>query len=98
DGKLDLFSLEPQSLGALVRLLPALKRGPGPATQGGQLMRGEKIRIETARRRSSNTDGEVLTHTPAEFRVLPQARTVRVPRTYREAFIARQGEYSGQHS
>lgn len=92
DGKLDLFSIEPQSLGALVRLLPALKRGPRPATQGGQLMRGENIRIHTARRRSINTDGEVLTHTPAEFRVLPKALKVRVPQAYHEAFVARQEE------
>lgn len=90
DGKLDLFSLQPQSLGLLIRLLPALVRGPNPATRGGQLMRGTHIHIDTRRRRSINTDGEVLTHTPAVFRVLPQALTVRVPMAYREAFVARE--------
>lgn len=84
DGKLDLFSLEPQSLGALLRLLPALRRGPDTSTRRGHLMQGQWFDIDTARRRSINTDGEVLTYTPATFRVLPQALTVRVPAAYRE--------------
>src|SRR5699024_6111701 len=90
DGKLDLFSLQPQTLATLMRELPALKRGPDATTPGGQLLQGTHIRIDTKRRRSINTDGEVLTHTPAAFRVLPQALTVRVPEVYQQAFMARQ--------
>lgn len=89
DGKLDLFNLEPQGLGHLVRLLPALIRGPASTTRGAQLIQGTRIRIDTRRPRSINTDGEVLTRTPAVCRVLPRALTVRVPTAYRQAFLAR---------
>lgn len=89
DSRLDLFSLEPQSAGRLMRLLPALIRGPDPTTRGTQLMQGARIHIDTTRPRSINTDGEVLTHTPATFRVLPQALTVRVPKAFRDEFFAR---------
>src|SRR5699024_2935287 len=95
DGQLDLFSLEPQSLGSLMRMLPALLRGPDASVRGGRLMQGASIRIVTRRRRGVNTDGEVLTHTPADFRVLPQALTVRVPSAYREAFERRVAVSSG---
>lgn len=90
DGMLDLFSLDPQSMGALIRLLPTLLHGPGPSIRGGQVMQGKQIRIVTRRPRSINTDGEILTRTPAVFRVLPAALTVRVPKAYREAIVARQ--------
>lgn len=89
DGKLDLFSLEPQSAPALMRLLPTLIRGPSGAIRGGQLMQGTHMRIVTRHPRAINTDGEVLTHTPALFRVLPRALGVRVPTDYQEAFRAR---------
>lgn len=89
DGHLSLFNLEPQSLGSLMRLMPALLRGPGPSVRGGQLLRGTRIRVETRRKRSINTDGEVLAHTPAEFELLPQALKVRVPQAYRQAFERR---------
>lgn len=93
DGKLDLFSIDPQGLGAMTRLLPALIRGPNHAMRGGQLMQGAHIRIDTSRPRSINTDGEVLTHTPAVFRVLPRALAVRVPRAYPETFAAREARF-----
>lgn len=89
DGRLDLFSLKPQSLGSLMRLLPALRRGPDASFRGGQLLHGTHMRIETRRKRGINTDGEVLTHTPAEFSLLPGALSVRVPKAYREAFDKR---------
>lgn len=79
DGKLDLFSLHPQTLSEVTRLLPALLLGPRPSSRGGQLMQGRRIRVLTKHPRAINTDGEVLTQTPADFRVLPGALTVRVP-------------------
>lgn len=89
DGMLDLISLEPQSVGEMIRMLPALLRGPAHSDQRVQLLKGKRMRIETRHRRSINTDGEVRTHTPAEFRVHPKALTVRVPQAYRQAFVAR---------
>lgn len=89
DGRLDLFSLKPQSLGALMRLMPTLIRGPSRSIRGGELMQGTHFRIVTARPRAINTDGEVLTHTPAVFRVLPHALKVRVPNAYRTEFASR---------
>src|SRR5699024_5615229 len=89
DGRLVLFSIKPQSLGALARLLPALIRGPDGSIQGGELMRDAEFRIDTGRSRRINTDGEELTHTPATFRVHPGALKVCVPTAYREAYDAR---------
>jgi len=89
DGRLDVFSLNPQGLGEMMRLLPSLVRGPNPTHHGGEVLYGRNIRVITGRRRSINTDGEVLTRTPADFTVLPHALQVRVPPAYRAAYEAR---------
>ncbi|HLQ85628.1 MAG TPA: lipid kinase [Salinisphaeraceae bacterium] len=90
DGRLDLFSLEPQTPAEMLRLLPTLLRGPDSSIRGGELLQGTHIRVITARPHAINTDGEVLTHTPALVRILPRALRVRVPQAYRAAFEARQ--------
>lgn len=89
DGRFDVFNLEPQGLLSLLRMLPALLRGPDASIRGGQLMQGRHIRVLTRRRRGINTDGEVLTHTPAEFCMLSRALTVRVPAAYRADYERR---------
>ncbi len=82
DGRLDLYSLEPQGFWSLVGKLPALVRGPDQSIQGLQLFDAIEFRVTTHRPMPINTDGELLTETPATFRVLPKALTVKVPREY----------------
>jgi diacylglycerol kinase (ATP) len=79
DGRLDVFSLEVSSVWGLLRLLPALRSGRHHAWVGVHGMSGETVEIRTRRRRSVNADGEITTHTPASFRVLPQAVQVFAP-------------------
>lgn len=85
DGTLDLYSLKPQRISSLIRMLPALMRGPDKSIQGVQLFESPEFVIETDRVMPINTDGEILTETPATFRVLPGALTVKVPRDYLDA-------------
>lgn len=87
DGRLDLYSLEPQPTWSMIAMLPALVRGPDKSIQGVQLFEATEFRVATGRPMPINTDGELLTETPATFRVLPRALTVKVPREY----IARYG-------
>lgn len=83
DGRLDLYSLKPQPLSSLLARLPGLVRGPSRAMQGVQLFEGTAFRVRTDDDPMNiNTDGEILTTTPATFRVLPGALTVKVPQTY----------------
>lgn len=82
DGRLDLYSLKPQPLRSLLAMLPGLMRGPHKTMQGVQLFEGKEFEIRTREPMDINTDGEILTATPAMFRVLPRALTVKVPQDY----------------
>ncbi|MDA3919595.1 MAG: lipid kinase [Salinisphaera sp.] len=82
DGRLDVYSLKPQPLWSLVGSLPGLVRGPDKSMQDVQLFEGTEFHITTDRPMDINTDGEILTRTPATFRVLPGALTVKVPQEY----------------
>ncbi|WP_158583490.1 lipid kinase [Salinisphaera sp. Q1T1-3] len=86
DGTLDLYSLKPQRAGSLIRMMPAFIRGPDKSVQGVQLFEGQAFDIETDRPMAINTDGEILTETPASFRVLPRALTVKVPQSYVDTY------------
>jgi YegS/Rv2252/BmrU family lipid kinase len=82
DGRLDLYSLKPQSLTRLIGMLPALVRGPDKSIQGVQLLEGTTFEVDTGRPMPINTDGEILTETPASFRIWPAALQVKVPQEY----------------
>ncbi|MGN8157556.1 lipid kinase [Salinisphaera sp. RV14] len=82
DGRLDLYSLKPQPLPSLIAMLPGLVRGPHKAMQGVQLFESTAFEIHTEQPMAINTDGEILTATPATFRVWPRVLTVKVPRAY----------------
>jgi diacylglycerol kinase family enzyme len=43
------------------------------------MLRGDKFEVRTRRPRPVNADGEIITQTPAVFRVLPKAIDVIVP-------------------
>lgn len=86
DGRLDLYSLQPQSLGKLVGMLPTLVRGPDKSIQGVQLFEGTEFEVDTGKPMPINTDGEILTETPATFRIHPGALQVKVPQEYLDRY------------
>jgi diacylglycerol kinase (ATP) len=80
DGRLHIYSLEVDALWRLLRLLPALRSGRHDAWKEIRTLEGEEIEVRTPRRpRSVNTDGEIVTQTPAYFRVRGHAISVFIP-------------------
>ncbi len=79
DGKLDVYSLEVGSVWRLLLLLPALRSGRTRDWTEIRTLDGAEIRVTAHRERSVNADGEIVTRTPALFRVLHGAVTVYVP-------------------
>ncbi|ABB58209.1 lipid kinase [Synechococcus elongatus] len=81
DQRLDLYSLSINHWWQIVPLLPSLYHGRYPSPLTEQCGPGETIEIRTRRHRHINTDGEIHTTTPAQFRVIPQALRIFVPVT-----------------
>jgi YegS/Rv2252/BmrU family lipid kinase len=79
DGRLDIYSLEVASAWKLLLLLPALRSGHTRRWTEIRTLAGQEIRVTTRRQRSVNADGEIVTRTPAVFRVLHHAAAVCVP-------------------
>ncbi len=79
DQWLDLFCLEVNHWWQLPPLLWALKSGRLKNRAYVRTFRGREFEIITRRRRAVNADGEILTYTPAHFRVVPRAVTVFTP-------------------
>ncbi len=79
DGKLDLYSLEIGSVWKLAFMARKFRNGKHGAMNEVRTERCEEFDIRTRKPRSINLDGELLTQTPAHFKVHPQAITVFVP-------------------
>jgi YegS/Rv2252/BmrU family lipid kinase len=79
DGRLDLYSIEFAQLWRLALIYPAFRAGRHGVWREVRTATCEEVEIRTRRPRAVNTDGELVTHTPARFRVLRQALTVIVP-------------------
>lgn len=79
DQRLDLYSLETKQWWQILALLPTMRQGNHGALPGVRVLQGQEITINTPKRRSINTDGEITTHTPAKFSVIPKALAVLVP-------------------
>jgi len=79
DQRLDLYSLELRHWWQIVALLPAMRQGRHINASSVRSFRGKEIEVYTRKHRPINTDGEITTHTPAHFRVIPQALAVLVP-------------------
>ena len=79
DGRLDVYSLEVESVWGLLRLLPALRSGRTRNWTEIRTLAGQEIRVTSRRRRSVNADGEIVTRTHAHFRVLHGALAVFAP-------------------
>ncbi|EFH12026.1 lipid kinase [Pseudoroseomonas cervicalis] len=79
DGKLDVYSLEIDHWWRLLALLPSLRRGTQGQWRDVRAFPTTACAVVTRRRMPVNTDGEINTHTPARFRLLPAAVRVFVP-------------------
>ena len=79
DHCLDVYSLEVENIWRLLRLLPALKAGKTQDWHEIKTLEGQEITVRTHRPRSVNADGEIVTKTPATFKVLPGAVEVFAP-------------------
>jgi diacylglycerol kinase (ATP) len=79
DGRLEVYSLEVESVWRLLRLLPALRSGHTGNWTEIRTLAGQEIHVATRRERSVNADGEIVTRTPARFGVRPGAVRVYVP-------------------
>lgn len=79
DQRLDLYSLEIRHWWQVLALLPAMWRGRHSTLPGVRALHGQEIEVYTRKPRAINTDGEITTHTPARFRVIPHALPVLSP-------------------
>jgi YegS/Rv2252/BmrU family lipid kinase len=79
DGRLDFYSLEVDHWWRLLRLLPALRRGTQGRWDDVRAFRTTEVTVETRHPRPVNTDGELVTQTPARFSIRPGALHVYAP-------------------
>lgn len=79
DGRLDLYSLEMTNLWKLAVLFPLFRLGRHGAWSEVRTAKCVEFQIETPHPMPINTDGEIVTSTPAQFKVHPKAVSVFVP-------------------
>ena len=79
DGHLDLYSLELKNLWKLALMLRSFRSGTHGAWQEVRTARCVEFDIETRRPMPVNTDGEIVTATPAHFKVHPGAVAIFAP-------------------
>ncbi|MEG5039924.1 lipid kinase [Microcoleus vaginatus GB2-A3] len=79
DRRLDLYSLETINWWEIIALLPAMRQGNYTKSPKVRVLYAQEFEVNTSKRRSINTDGEITTHTPAQFRVIPEALAVIAP-------------------
>jgi diacylglycerol kinase (ATP) len=79
DARLHLYSLEFLRAWKLVLMLRSFRAGEHGAWSEVRTLEDQTFDISTRRPRPVNADGEIVTHTPARFRVLPRAIDVLVP-------------------
>lgn len=79
DGYLNLYSLEFDRLWKLALVYPAFRKGQHGLWKEVRTMRCREVEIRTNRPKKVNTDGELTTQTPAQFRVLRRAVSVFAP-------------------
>lgn len=79
DGHLDLYSLEFQSVLKLALMMRAFRTGGQGAWNGVRTLKGLEFEIRTRKPREVNADGEMVTKTPALFKVHPAALEVFTP-------------------
>lgn len=80
DGHLDLYSLEVSSVWMLALMLPDFRRGSHGLWQEVRTHRCIEFEVRTRRPRPVNTDGDLVTFTPAYFSIRPAALAVFAPK------------------
>jgi undecaprenyl-diphosphatase len=80
DGLLDVIAVEPLSMARLVLAVADAAVGRHRPVHGVHAMRVESLRVRAAAGQQIALDGEVIGELPAEFRALPDAVRVVVPR------------------
>lgn len=88
DHTLHVWSLEPLNLWELIALAPALLRGRHLEHRRVWHRRVQSIEVHTRKPMPVSADGELATHTPAKFHLLPSALAVYVPKSYETAAAA----------
>jgi diacylglycerol kinase (ATP) len=79
DHHLDLYSLELRRAWKLALMARSFRYGEHGAWDEVRAIRSTEFDVITRRPRSVNADGEIVTKTPARFRVMPAAITVFAP-------------------
>ncbi len=79
DGHLDLYSLEQDSVWKLLLLLGHFRRGTHGAWQEVRTDKSVEFDIRTKEPMPVNTDGDIVTYTPAHFLIRPLAIQVFAP-------------------
>ena len=80
DQRLDLYSLELDHWWQIMPILPAMWQGNHDQWQKVRSIQAQEIEIHTPKPRAISADGEIVTKTPAKFRLVPQAVSVFVPK------------------
>ena len=81
DGYLHLYSLEFPQVWRMALMIPSFPRGAHGAMREVRTARSEAFEIVTRKPRPVNADGELVTQTPAVFRLVERAIDVYVPET-----------------
>ena len=79
DGTLDVYSLEVPNWWHLILLAPALRRGTQGRSRYVRTFSTTELKLSSRRRHQVNADGELVTRTPAHFKIHPQSVKVFVP-------------------
>ena len=79
DGYLDLYSLEMKNIWKLALMLRSFRSGTHGAWSEVRTARCVEFDIDTRKPMPVNTDGEIVTATPAHFRVHAQAVSIFAP-------------------
>ena len=79
DGRLDVYSLEVPHWSHLIALAPAIRRGTQGRSKYVRAFSTTELTVRTRRRHDVNADGELVTTTPARFRVRRKAVHIFVP-------------------
>jgi YegS/Rv2252/BmrU family lipid kinase len=84
DGVMHLYSLEMKSIWKLVALAPFFRRGRHALFSEVRAIESDEFEVRTRKPRPINADGELITQTPARFRIRRNALRVFVPRSETE--------------
>lgn len=79
DHQLHLYSLELKEVWKFVLMARAFRAGRHGTYQEVRVEDGSRFEVRTRKPKPINADGEIITHTPAVFKVLPAALEVLVP-------------------